>query len=67
MAGTVPTKGIGEARAQVRQDERRGGVAGDDHEIGRVEGDQAFHDGEDPADQGLLAQAAVGKAASSAA
>ena len=35
IAGTVPTKGIGKRCAQRRQHQRRGGVAGDDDEVGR--------------------------------
>ncbi len=61
MAGTVPTKGTRVARAQMRQHQRRGGVAGDDHEVGTVRRDQVAHQRDHARDQLRLAVAAVGK------
>ena len=51
----------GEARAQMRQHQGGGGVAGDHHEIGRVGRDQLLHQRHDARDQCLLAMPAIGK------
>ena len=61
IAGTVPTNGTAEARAQLRQHQRRGGVAGDHHQIGPVRRDQLVHHREHALDQLGLVLPAVGK------
>ncbi len=47
--------------AQVRQNQRRGGVAGDHDQIGVVAGDQFAHQRDDPLDQRGLSLLAVGE------
>ena len=55
-------EGDGETRSQGRQNERRGGIAGDDDEIGMEARNEAFHHDEDSDDELVLAQPAIGKA-----
>ena len=56
-----PDERHAELRAQVRQHERRGGVAGDDDEAGTVGIDQFAHERDDALDQRGLVLVAVGK------
>ena len=51
----------GKCVAQMRQDEGRGGVAGDDDEIGPIGGNELSHHFADPRDERRLAEPAVGK------
>ena len=52
-------EGRREALAQGRQDQRRGGVAGDDHEVRPVRRDEPLHHREHAGDEGRLAEPAV--------
>ena len=61
IAGTVPTNGTLIFGAQVRQHDGRGGVAGDDDDVGRVRGDQFAHQRHHAGDQRLLAVLAIGE------
>ena len=54
-------EGHGIGRAQMREDEGRGGVAGDDDEVGAVGRDQLAHERDDARDGLALAAAVVGK------
>ena len=63
IAGTVPTKGHGgKGRAQIRQHQGRGRVAGDDDGVGRERIDQPADDRDDAGDQRRLRPGPVGKA-----
>ncbi len=55
-------EGDGEARPQRRQNQRRGGVARDDDEVGVEARDEALHHGQHPGDELVLAQPPIGKA-----
>ena len=54
-------EGNGKAGAQVRENKGRGGVAGNDHEVGAVGLDQLAHEVDDARDQLRLAMPAIGK------
>ena len=56
-----PDEGNGEPRAQMRQHQGRGGIAGEHDEIGAVFGDEVGHESYEALDQFGVAAAGIGK------
>ena len=61
IAGTVPTNGTAKSRAQFAERKRRGGVAGDDDQIGFVFADCSTEHVDNALDQPVLIQVSIGK------